>query len=125
VEFTTDAQNVDRVEFTIDGVLAGVARKAPWRIAYDFGTSLGTHKISAKAWMNGYHSSEAATVTTAALTAGETLNVDLVEVPMRVHAPAVVKAADVVVRENRVVQEVRDIRPERGPAHFFFVVDRS
>jgi hypothetical protein len=125
VEVTTDAQNVDRVEFTIDGVLAGVARKAPWRIAYDFGTSLGTHKISAKAWMDGYRASEAATVTTAALTAGETLNVDLVEVPMRVHAPAVVKPADVVVKENRVVQEVRDIRPERGPAHFFFVVDRS
>jgi Bacterial Ig domain len=125
VEVTTDAQNVDRVEFTIDGVLAGVARKAPWRITYDFGTSLGTHKISAKAWMNGYRASETATITTAALTAGETLNVDLVEVPMRVHAPAVVKPADVVVKENRVVQEVRDIRPERGPAHFFFVVDRS
>src|SRR5437016_6137580 len=64
VEVTTDAQNVDRVEFTIDGVLAGVARKAPWRITYDFGTSLGTHKIGAKAWMNGYRASEAATITT-------------------------------------------------------------
>jgi hypothetical protein len=125
VEVTTDAQNVDRVEFTIDGVLAGVARKAPWRIAYDFGTSLGTHKIGAKAWMNGYRASETATITTAALTAGETLNVDLVEVPMRVHAPAVVKPADLAVKENGVLQDVRDIRPERGAAHFFFVIDRS
>jgi hypothetical protein len=125
MEVTTDAQNIDRVEFTVDGALAGVARKAPWRITFDFGTSLGTHKISAKAWMNGYRASESASVTTAALTAGETLNVDLVEVPMRVHSPGIVKPADVVLKENRVMQEVRDIRPERGAGHFFFVVDRS
>ena len=125
IEVTTDAQNVDRIEFTIDGVLAGVARKAPWRILYDFGTSLGTHKITAKAWMNGYKASEAATVTTAALTAGETMNVDLVEVPMRVRAPQVVAPSDVVVKENGVKQDVRDIHRQRGAARFFFIIDRS
>jgi len=125
LEVTTDAQNVDRIEFTVDGVLAGVARKAPWRVPYDFGTSLAMHKISAKAWMNGYKTSEEAAVTTAALTAEETMNVDLVEVPMSIQAPEVVKPKDVVVKENGVTQEVRAIHPQRGAAHFYFVVDRS
>jgi len=125
LEVTTDAQNVDRVEFTVDGVLAGVARKAPWRVTYDFGTSLATHKISAKAWMNGYKTSEEAAVTTAAMTAADTMNVDLVEVPMSIRAPQVVKPQDLVVKENGVTQEVRAVHPERGAAHFYFVVDRS
>src|ERR1051326_7461035 len=114
LEVTTDAQNVDRIEFTVDGVLAGVARKAPWRVPYDFGTSLGMHKISAKAWMNGYKTSEEATVTTAALSAAETMNVDLVEVPMSIHAEQVVKPQDVVVKENGVTQEVRSIQSQRS-----------
>ena len=125
LEVTTDAPNVDRVEFSVDGVLAGVARKAPWRVPYDFGTSLDTHKITAKAWMDGYKTSETATVTTAALSAAETINVDLVEVPMRVRAAQVVKPDDVVVKENGVTQQVRAIHAERGAAHFFFIVDRS
>src|SRR2546423_8789990 len=47
IEVTTAATNVDRVEFVVDGALAGVARKAPWRIAHDFGTSAGSHAIEA------------------------------------------------------------------------------
>ena len=35
------------------------------------------------------------------------------------------KAADLRVRENGVEQEIRDVRQERPPAHFAFVVDRS
>ena len=125
IEVKTDRANVDRVEFSIDGVLAGVARTAPWRIAHDFGTSLDSHKITAKVFSNGYRTTETATIHTASLTAGEVMNVDLVEVPMRVRAPFVVKAADLALKENGVTQEVRDVRAERGPAHFFFVVDRS
>ena len=125
LEVTTDAAKVDRVDFFVDGVLAGVARKAPYRIAYDFGTSLAPRTVSAKVWSNGYKSSESATVRTAALSANDSLNVDLVEVPLRVRSSRAVRATDLRVRENGVEQTIRDVRLERPPAHFAFVIDRS
>ena len=125
IEIATDAPNVDRVDFFVDGVLAGVARTSPYRIAFDFGTSLAARTITAKVWSNGFRSSESASVATAALTANETMDVDLVEVPLRVRSRRMVKAADLRVRENGVEQAVRDVRVERPPAHFAFVVDRS
>ena len=125
LEITTDTASVDRVEFSVDGVLAGVARKPPYRIAYDFGTSLAARTITAKVWSNGFHSSETAAVTTAALTANERVDVDLVEVALRVRANRTVKPADLQVRENGVVQTVRDVKAERPPAHFAFILDRS
>ncbi|HEX6101276.1 MAG TPA: Ig-like domain-containing protein [Thermoanaerobaculia bacterium] len=125
IEITTDAASVDRVEFSVDGVLAGVARKPPFRIAYDFGTSLTARTITAKVWSNGFRTSESASVTTAALTANDTIDVDLVEIALRVRSSRTVKASDLKVRENGVAQTVRDVKPERPPAHFAFVVDRS
>jgi len=121
----TDATNVDRVEFTVDGVLAGVARQPPWRIAHDFGTSPAAHTIEAKLFSNGYRDVQTATMTTVALTAGESVVVDLVEVPLRVASSKPVRAADLRIRENGVEQTIRDVKAERGPAHFVFVVDRS
>jgi Mg-chelatase subunit ChlD len=64
-------------------------------------------------------------VLTAALTASEAMNVDVVEVPMRVRAPGTPTAADLRVTENGVEQTIRDIHAERGPARFVFVIDRS
>jgi hypothetical protein len=125
LEITTDAGAVDRVDFSVDGVLAGVARKAPFRIAYDFGTSLAPRTITAKVWSNGFKTSESASVTTAALTANDTIDVDIVEVALRMRSSRTIKASDLRVRENGVTQTVRDVKPERPPAHFAFVVDRS
>src|SRR5437764_11621932 len=125
IEITTTAINVDRVEFFIDGVLAGVARKPPYRIAHDFGTSLAGHEISATVFSNGYRTAETAKVLTAALAASETMNVDLVEVPMRVRSPRPLRASDLHVKENAVEQTIRDVRADRGPARFVFVVVRS
>jgi hypothetical protein len=125
IEVRASAAGIDRVEFLVDGRLAGIARNAPWRIAYDFGATLTAHEIVAKVFSNGYRTVETAKVTTAALAAGETLNVDLVEVPMRIRAPRVVSGSDVSVRENGVEQTVRQIVPQRGAAHFVFVIDRS
>lgn len=125
LEVTTTAANVDRVDFSVDGVLAGVARRPPYRIAFDFGTTLAPRTVTAKVWTNGYKSSESASVTTAALTANDTLNVDLVEVPLRVRSPRALKAGDLQLRENGVQQTIRDVRQERPAAHFAFVVDRS
>lgn len=125
VEIRTDARNIDRVEFTVDGVLAGVARQAPWRIAHDFGTSPAAHTIEAKLFANGYRDIQTTTMTTVALTAGESVVVDLVEVPLRARASGQVKASDLRIRENGVEQTVREVKPERGAAHFVFVVDRS
>jgi Mg-chelatase subunit ChlD len=125
IEVTTTAANVDRVEFFIDGVLAGVARKPPFRIAHDFGTSLAGHEISATVFSNGYRTAETAKVLTAALAASETMNVDLVEVPMRVRSPRPLRVDDLRLKENAVEQTIRDVRAERGAARFVFVVDRS
>jgi hypothetical protein len=125
LEVTTDAQAVDRVEFSVDGVLAGVARKPPFRIAFDFGTSLTARTIQAKVWSNGFRTSETASVTTAALTANDTIDVDLVEVALRVRSSRTIQPSDLKVRENGVTQTLRDVKPERPPAHFAFVLDRS
>jgi Mg-chelatase subunit ChlD len=125
IEITTSIANVDRVEFSIDGVLAGVARKRPYRIAHDFGTSLNAHAITAKVWSNGFRSSDEATIRTAALTARETMNVDVVEVPMRVRSAQPLQASDLRVTENGIPQTIRELRANRGAARFVFIVDRS
>lgn len=125
LEVTTDVPNVDRVEFSVDGALAGVARKAPWRIAHDFGTSLAAHTITAKVLADGYRRVEQASIVTAALTAQDNVTVDVVEVPLRIRSSRVATAADLVVRENGVAQSIREVAPQRGGAQFVFVVDRS
>src|SRR5438067_524497 len=89
---------------------AGVARKAPYRIAHDFGTSLAAHEIKAKMWSNGFRNSDEVTIRTAAITAGETMNIDIVEVPMRVRSTQPLRASDLRVTENGVLQTIRDLR---------------
>ena len=125
VEVEADAKNIDRVEFDVDGVLAGVARTAPYRIAYDFGTSLAPRTVRARVFSDGFRTTETAEVVTASLTAGESMNVDLVEVPVRVRSRRAITASDVALRENGVAQSIRDVIAVRPPAHFAFVVDRS
>lgn len=125
IEVTTDVKNVDRVDFFVDDVFAGVARTAPYRIAYDFGTTLAARRIAAKVWSGGFKTFETAVVTTAGLTENDVLNVDLVELPIRVRAPRPLRRSDLRVLENGVEQTIRDVRQERPPAHFAFVVDRS
>ncbi|HEX8169178.1 MAG TPA: VWA domain-containing protein [Thermoanaerobaculia bacterium] len=125
IEITTDAARVDRVDFAVDGVLAGTARKPPYRIAFDFGTSLAARTITATVWTNGYRNRDSATITTAALTIENTLTVDVVELALRVRASRPLRANDLRVRENGVEQVVREVIRERPPAHFAFVVDRS
>jgi Mg-chelatase subunit ChlD len=125
IEITTSAANVDRVEFSVDGALAGVARKPPYRIAHDFGTSLAAHAITAKVWSNGFRNSDDVTIRTAALSAGETMNVDVVEVPMRVRSAQPLQASDLRVTENGIPQTIRELRADRGAARFVFIVDRS
>jgi hypothetical protein len=125
LEITTEINGVDRVDFFVDGVLAGVARKPPYRIAFDFGDSLAPRAVTAKVWSNGFKTSESASVRTSALTVNDSLNIDLVEVSLRARSTKPVRAADLRVRENGVEQKIRDVKVERPPAHFAFVVDRS
>src|SRR5512141_2586991 len=80
LEAETTLSKVDRVEFRVDGVLAGVARKPPFRVAYDFGTSPAEHTIRADVFAAGYTRRESAAVTTLPLSASGSINVDLVEV---------------------------------------------
>ena len=125
IEVTTTISNVDRVEFYVDGALVGVSRTRPFRIAHDFGSSLGGHEVIAKVYSNSFRNIDTARVLTAAITAGETFNVDVVEVPLRVRSPLQITADDLRVEENHVDQTIRDLRADRGPARFVFVVDRS
>jgi hypothetical protein len=113
------------VDFYVDRALVGVARKAPYRIVHDFGTSLAGHEIAVKVYSNNYRNVDEARISTAALTAGETLNVDLVEVPARVRSSRPLAASDITLKENGIAQTVRDVRADRGPARFVFIVDRS
>lgn len=125
LEVTTTAANVDRVDFVVDGALAGVARKPPYRVMHDFGASVAPHEIVANVFSNGYRTTESAKVLTAAIGASDSVNVDLVEVPLRARSAHTLTARDLRVRENDVEQEIRDVQPQRGAARFVFVVDRS
>lgn len=125
LEVATDAAPIDRVDFFVDGVLAGAARTAPYRIYFDFGTSLAPRRVEARVWTRGFTASETAAVDTAGITANEVLTVDVVEVPMRIRSTLAMKPSDVRLRENGIDQVVREIKAERPPAHFAFVVDRS
>ncbi|HYS52530.1 MAG TPA: Ig-like domain-containing protein [Thermoanaerobaculia bacterium] len=125
IEVTANIAAVNRVEFFVDGAMVGVARQAPYRILHDFGTSLAGHDVVAKVYSNNFKNVEVAQIATAAMTAGETLHVDLVEVPMRVRSSHPLRVEDLRITENRIEQTISDVRSDRGPARFVFVVDRS
>jgi hypothetical protein len=125
LEAATDAPMVDRVEFFVDGVLVGVTRQPPFRVSHDFGSSLSSHRIVAHVRSNHFRSDDTAEIRTAALSAGESMSVDLVEIPLRIRSSGAVTASDLQVTENGVVQSIRDLRAERPPGRFVFIVDRS
>lgn len=125
LEVTTDLQHVARVDFSVDGELAGVARTPPYRIAFDFGTALIARTVTATVWTEGFRAKESASITTAAWSAGEVHHVDVVELPLRVRSSKTLTPSDLRIRENGVEQTIREVRAERPPAHFAFVVDRS
>lgn len=124
LEIATDAAAIDRVEFFVDGVLVGVIRQPPYRTAWDFGTSLEAHHIVAHVRSNGFRNDDVAEVRTAAV-GGESITVNLVEVPLRIRAPGPVTAADVAIAEDGVPQTVRTFVADRPPSRFVFLVDRS
>jgi Mg-chelatase subunit ChlD len=53
------------------------------------------------------------------------MNVDVVEVPMRVRSAQRLQASDLRVMENGIPQTIRELHADRGAARFVFVVDRS
>ena len=124
LEIATDATEIDRVDFLVDGALVGVVRKPPYRITYDFGTSLRSHRIVAHVRSHQFQQDDVAEVRTAAV-GGESITVNLVEVPLRIRAPAVVTAKDFSVSEDGARQTIREVLHERPPARFVFLVDRS
>lgn len=125
LEVTTTSANVARVDFYVDGALAGVARTPPYRMAWDFGTSLASRRITARVWAAGFSSYDETSILTAAPTASDVLNVDLVEVPLRVRSSRQLQASDIRLRENGVEQSVSEVLTARPAAHFAFIVDRS
>jgi hypothetical protein len=124
LEVATDATAIDRVEFFVDGTLVGVVRTPPYRLTYDFGTSLQSRRIVAHVRSQNFQRDDVAEVRTAAI-GGESITVNLVEVPVRIRAPEVVKAKDLTVVEDGVRQTIRNVLVERPPSRFVFLVDRS
>ena len=125
IEVATDVANVNRVEFFVDGALAGVARSAPWRITHDFGLAPEARTIEAKVWSDAFRNVVAVKTVTAAIAASESIDVDLVEVPLRIRATKKLRASDIRIRENGRDQAIRELMPQRGAAQFVFLVDRS
>ncbi len=125
IEVKTSALSVDRVDFFVDGVLSGVARKGPYRLVHDFGTSADARHIVAKVWSDSFKGMETAEITTSAILAAESLTVDVVEVPLRARASRQLKASDLRIRENGRDQAIRELLPQRSAAHFIFIIDRS
>ncbi|HVR38270.1 MAG TPA: Ig-like domain-containing protein [Thermoanaerobaculia bacterium] len=124
LEVATDVADVDRVEFLVDGTLVGVVRTAPYRLVFDFGTSLQPHHIVAHVRSHRFRQDDIAEVRTAAV-GGESITVNLVEVPLRVRAPGAVTAKDLNIAEDGVKQTIREVLFERPPSRFVFLVDRS
>ena len=125
IEVATDIANVNRVEFFVDGALAGVARTAPWRIRHDFGLAPEARTIEAKVWSDAFRNLATAKTVTSSVAAGESIDVDVVEVPLRITSSRQARASDLRIRENGREQVIRELMPQRGPAHFVFLVDRS
>lgn len=123
LEIATEISDIDRVEFFVDGVLVAVVRQPPWRAAFDFGASLQSHSVTAHVWSRHFRQDDVAEVRTAAL--GESITVNLVEVPLQIRAAARVSTSDLKVVEDGVPQTIRDVIPDRPPARFVFVIDRS
>ena len=124
LEVATDAAEVDRVEFMVDGTLVGVARTPPYRLTHDFGVSLQPHRIIANVRSHHFQQDDVAEVRTLAV-GGETITVNMVEVPARVRATSEVAAKDLRVVEDGVPQTIRDVVHERPASRFVFLVDRS
>ncbi len=124
LEVATDATEIDRVEFFVDRALVGVVRKPPYRLTFDFGTSLQPHHIVVHVRSHGFQQDDVAEVRTAAL-GGESITVNLVEVPLRVRAKGALTAKDLTVVEDGVRQTISDVLTERPASRFVFLVDRS
>ena len=108
--------NVDRVDFSVDGVLAGVARKPPYRIAYDFGTSLAPRTITAKVWSNGFATSESATRDDGRAHRERHDQRRLVEVPLRVRSSRTLQRdRPARARERRRADDPRRARSSGRP----------
>lgn len=116
---------IDRVEFRVDGVFIGVARKAPWRIEHDFGEQLSSKRITATVVSGGFTKKQSSEIRTAAISAADTIDVDLVEVPLRVRSRSPLATKDIRIFEDGRPQIVRSIEQKRERAHFAFVLDRS
>lgn len=124
IEVTSERPDVDRIEIRVDGALAGVLRRAPFRLPFDFGDGSTGRTIRADLFAAGYSVRESATLTTMPLDATE-VTIDWVELPVDLRGRSEVDPASIEVRENGVVQAVRKVERVRGPARFVFVIDRS
>ncbi len=126
IEISSERSDINRVDFKVDDVLVGVARKAPWRIMYDFGTTGEVRRVSAELHAAGFRIRESATVSSSALSTSATANVDLVEVPLEVSGSSRgIRISELQIFENDRLQKILDLTATRPPADFYFIVDRS
>jgi len=125
LEVRTDSQALDRVEFRVDGVLVGVVRKPPLSISFDFGDELRIRKVDATLISKGFTFRETISVRTAGVSINDAIDVDLVEVPLRIRGRNKISSDHLKISEDGVRQTIRSVERVRAAAKFHFIVDRS
>jgi hypothetical protein len=123
IEVASDLASIDRVEIRVDGRIAGVLREPPFVLPYDFGSAATPRRIEVTVFGSNYAESARASVTTASLE--DAMTVDWVEVPIALSGRRPPRIEDLRITEDGVEQSIRELKADRGPARFVFVVDRS
>lgn len=114
-----------RVDVLIDDRLVGTMTEAPWVLDVDTGFSAAERALRVVVWAADMRSREILDHRAPSLTVGASIDVDLVEVPLRVSGRGPFEPADFIVTENGRRQNVSAVHPARPDSHFVFVVDRS
>lgn len=126
LQIASDTPSINRVSFFVDGVLVGVARTAPWQVVHDFADAMDQREVAATIHSDSFRRNETISVRTTGLTMHDSVNVDIVELSIRVKGRGgALSAEDLRVLENGRPQSLLSLNPSRGPMAFTFVVDQS
>ena len=114
-----------RVDILIDDRLVGSMTSPPWITEIDAGFGAGERTLRLVVWSEGMAAREIVEHRAAALRMDAVVDVDIVEVPLRLHGHGPFEAEDLRITENGRLQRVLELHPTRPDSRFVFVVDRS
>lgn len=115
----------DRVDIWLDDRLTGSLREAPWIHTFDAGFSSEVRRLRVVVWRDGMATREVIEHSATPFTVGASIDVDLVEVPIRLRSSRRPAAASLEIREAGRPQEILELRAARPDSRFVVVLDRS